>query len=94
VAFHDGIAPVRQPILEEIALIDCRRKVLAAGLNVVDCKVLYRSGEFEVIDVVALQATHIRDRHATRKIWIFAKDLLDASPPRIAADIDDWRTEH
>lgn len=49
--------------------------------------------DFQMVDVVALQAAHIGDAHAAGEQWFFAEYLLDATPARVAADVDDGRAE-
>src|SRR5262249_54556872 len=93
VRFHDGVAPVGEPVFEEVALVDDGGEVLAAGFNVIDGEVLDGGGVLEAADVVALVAAPVGDGHAAGEVGIFAEDLLDAAPAGVAADVDDGRTE-
>ena len=90
-ALHEAGLPVREPEVEQVALVDDRREVLPAGLDVVDREVLHGGGDLQVRDVFALQALHVGDRHAAGQVGILAEDFLDAAPARIAADVDDRR---
>jgi hypothetical protein len=89
---RDNHLPVRQPVLHEIAIVDFRVAVLTSVLDVVDGVVLDGGGELEVVGVVALQTLDVGDAHLSGEGWIFAEDLLDAAPARVAGEVDDGRT--
>ena len=90
-ALDEGGLPVREPVVVQVALVDDRRQVLPARLDVVDREVLHGGGDLQVGDVLALQAADVGHRHAAGQVRILAEDLLDASPARVAADVDDGR---
>ena len=64
-------------------------EVLAAGLHVIDGEVLHGGSELQMRGIVSLKTAHIGHGHAPGEIRIFAEDLLNASPARIAYEVDD-----
>jgi len=68
--------------------------MLASVFHVVGCKVLHGGCQFQVRDIIALETAYVCHRHSPGEKWVFAEDLLDASPTRVAGEIDNRRTVH
>ena len=88
-AFHDGIAEMRQPVFAQPALGDPGIEFLAVCFHIVDREVFEGGGDFQIVWIVSLKSLHIGDGHSSGEVGILAIDLVDAPPIGIPADVDD-----
>jgi hypothetical protein len=79
---------VWKPELHQVVLVDSSGEVLATRLDVVDGEVLDGSSEFQVVDVVTLEAANINHCYPAGEKGILTEDFLNAAPAWLATNVN------